>query len=96
MDDLEDINEHHVEGWTEMLTTSEPPITNTPISAYMDKYTLEKHVVGLDNTKIKEIVGYKLIHAKFNHENIKEIVDKWKEQKLWPNVSAAWTIFSIF
>ncbi|KJA18608.1 hypothetical protein HYPSUDRAFT_69848 [Hypholoma sublateritium FD-334 SS-4] len=89
MDDLEDINEHHVEGWIEMLTTSDPPITNTPISAYMDKYTLEKHVVGLDNTKIKEIVGYKLIHAEFNHENIKEIVDKWKEQKLWPNVAAA-------
>ncbi|KAF9470242.1 NAD(P)-binding protein [Pholiota conissans] len=89
MDDLEDINEHHVEGWTEMLVKSDPPITNTPISAYMDKYTLEKHVVGFDNSKIKELVGYKLLRPEFNHENIKEIVDKWKDQKLWPNVVKA-------
>ncbi|KAF8969877.1 hypothetical protein BDZ97DRAFT_1725584 [Flammula alnicola] len=87
MDDLEDINEHHVEGWTEMLQKSNPPITNTPISAYMDKYTLEKHVVGFDNSKIKQVVGYKLLRPEFNHDNIKEVVDKWKEEGLWPNVS---------
>ncbi|KAF8201582.1 hypothetical protein BJ912DRAFT_1116493 [Pholiota molesta] len=91
-DDLEDINEHHVEGWTEMLLKSDPPITNTPISAYMDKYTLEKHVIGFDNSKIKEIVGYKLLRPEFNHENIKEVVDKWKDQKLWPNVTKAETV----
>ncbi|KIM49305.1 hypothetical protein M413DRAFT_438490 [Hebeloma cylindrosporum] len=86
LDDLEDINEHHVEGWTEMLSKSVPPITNTPISAYMDKYTLEKHVVGFDNSKIKQIVGYKLLRPDFNHANIKEVVDKWKAEGAWPNI----------
>ncbi|KDR81431.1 hypothetical protein GALMADRAFT_206951 [Galerina marginata CBS 339.88] len=87
LDDLEDINEHHVEGWTEMLQNSNPPIVNTPVSAYMDKYTLEKHVVGFDNSKIKQIVGYKLLRPEFNHANIKEIIDKWKEEGVWPNAT---------
>lgn len=75
-----------------MLLKSDPPITNTPISAYMDKYTLEKHVIGFDNSKIKEIVGYKLLRPEFNHDNIKEVVDKWKDQKLWPDVTKAKTV----
>jgi len=85
-DDLEDINEQHVEGWTEMLSKSDPPVTKTPISAYMDKYTLEKHVVGFDNSKIKEVVGYKLRRPDFNHANIEEVVDKWKADGAWPNI----------
>ncbi|KAH9484181.1 hypothetical protein JR316_0003661 [Psilocybe cubensis] len=87
MDDLEDINEHHVEGWTEMLTESVPPITNTPLSAYMDKYTLDKHTVSFDNTKIKQVLGYQLLRPEFNHDNIKEVVDKWKAEGCWPNAS---------
>ncbi|PPQ86881.1 hypothetical protein CVT25_012600 [Psilocybe cyanescens] len=87
MDDLEDINEHHVEGWTEMLMESVPPITNTPLSAYMDKYTLDKHIVSFDNTKIKQVLGYQLLRPEFNHDNIKEVVDKWKQEGVWPNVT---------
>ncbi|KAF8797845.1 hypothetical protein BYT27DRAFT_7265004 [Phlegmacium glaucopus] len=86
MDDIEDINEHHVGAWTEMLEKSNPPIHNTPLTAYMDKFTLEKHVVSLDNSKIKQITGYKLLKPELNHENIKEVVDKWKEEAIWPNV----------
>ncbi|KAG6833470.1 hypothetical protein H0H87_006042 [Tephrocybe sp. NHM501043] len=83
-DHVEDINEHHVGGWTEMLTMSKPPIPNTPLSAYMDSFALSKHVVAFSNAKIKEIVGYKLKHPSFNHETIKEVVDKWKEEGSWP------------
>jgi hypothetical protein len=83
-DTVEDINEHHVGGWTEMLQNSNPPIVKTPLSAYMDKYALEKHVVAFDNTKIKEVVGYQLKRPQFNHDVIKEIVDKWKDEASWP------------
>jgi len=83
-DSVEDINEHHVVGWTEMLQNSKPPIPNTPLSAYMDKYTLDKHVVAFNNTKIKEVVGYKLRKPYFNHETVKETVDKWKNEGSWP------------
>ncbi|GLB35141.1 putative NAD dependent epimerase dehydratase [Lyophyllum shimeji] len=85
MDDhVEEINEHHVSGWTEMITTSNPPIPNTPLSAYMDKFALSKHVVAFNNTKIKEVIGYKLKRSHFDHEAIKEVVDKWKAEGSWP------------
>ncbi|KAF5330668.1 hypothetical protein D9619_005885 [Psilocybe cf. subviscida] len=87
-DNIEDINEHHVEGWTDMLTKSTPPITKTPLTAYMEKYTLEKHVVGFDNSKIKQIVGYKLRRPEFNHENVRDLVDKWKAEGAWPNATS--------
>ncbi|KAG5645885.1 hypothetical protein DXG03_005032 [Asterophora parasitica] len=83
-DNVEDINEHHVGGWTEMILASKPPIPNTPLSAYMDKFALSKHVVAFNNAKVKEVVGYKLKHPEFNHETIKEVVDKWKEEGTWP------------
>ena len=92
MDGIEDINEHHVSAWTEMLEKSKPPIHNTPLTAYMDRYTLEKKIVSLDNSKIKTIVGYELLKPKFNHDTIKEVVDKWKEEGIWPNLD--W--FSLF
>ncbi|KAJ8093315.1 hypothetical protein PM082_020801 [Marasmius tenuissimus] len=87
MDDnkaVEEINEHHVGGWTEMIQNSNPPISNTPLSAYMDQYALEKRVVGLDNTKVKEILAYQFRRPNFGHDIIKEIVDKWKDEGSWP------------
>jgi len=87
MDDLEDINEQHVGGWTDMLMNSNPPVTKTPLTAYMDKYALEKHVVAFNNAKIKAIMGYKLKKPQFNHETIKEVVDKWKAEGSWPTLA---------
>jgi hypothetical protein len=83
-DAVEDINEHHVSAWTEMITTSSPPIPNTPLSAYMDTYALSKHIVSLDNEKVKRVLRYTLRKPDFNHENIKDIVDAWKAEGTWP------------
>ena len=69
-----------------MITTSKPPIPNTPLSAYMDSFALAKHVLAYNNTKIKEVIGYKLQKPFFNHETIKEVIDKWKEEGSWPNL----------
>jgi len=83
-DDLEDINAHHVGGWTEMIENSKPPVPNTPLSAYMDKFQLSKHVVAFDNAKIKTVIGYELKRPRFDHDTIREVVDKWKEEGSWP------------
>ncbi|TFK67905.1 NAD(P)-binding protein [Pluteus cervinus] len=83
-DAVEDINEHHVGGWTEMITSSNPPVPNTPLSAYMDTYALEKHVAAFSNTKIRGITGYQLKYPAFNHATLKEIIDKWKAEGSWP------------
>ncbi|KAJ6618315.1 hypothetical protein B0H10DRAFT_2164210 [Mycena sp. CBHHK59/15] len=87
-DAVEEINEHHVGGWTEMIQTSNPPIPNTPLSAYMDKYALEKHVVAFSNTKLLEVTGYKLKRPQLNHDTVKEVVDKWKKEGSWPILDA--------
>lgn len=70
-----------------MLINSSHPITNTPLNPYMDKYTLEKHVVALDNAKIKRIVDYKLLQPEFSPANIQEIVDEWKAEGVWPDAT---------
>ncbi|KAK0445520.1 hypothetical protein EV421DRAFT_1902467 [Armillaria borealis] len=83
-DIVEEINELHVGHWTEMILKSNPPIPNTPLSAYMDKYYLEKTVVGFSNSKIKTVTGYQLSKPRFNHDTIKDMIDKWKAEGSWP------------
>ncbi|KAL4074666.1 NAD binding domain of 6-phosphogluconate dehydrogenase-domain-containing protein [Scleroderma yunnanense] len=85
LDDLgEEINEHHVGTWTEMLQLSAVPVTQTPLTAYMDKYALSRHRLGYSNDKIKHVVGYRLKRPQFCHETLKEVVDKWKAEGSWP------------
>jgi hypothetical protein len=71
-----------------MITTSNPPIPNTPLSAYMDKYALDKHMVAFNNNKLLEVTGYKLKRPNLNHDTVKEVVDKWKEEGTWPMLDA--------
>jgi hypothetical protein len=81
---VEDINEEHVGTWTTMITSSSPPVPNTPLSAYMDLYLLEKHALGLLNNKITEVVGYRLKVPQMNKAVILEMVQKWKDEGSWP------------
>ncbi|KAI0048212.1 NAD-P-binding protein [Auriscalpium vulgare] len=87
-DVVEDINEAHVNTWAEMITKANPPIPNTQLSAYMDTFTLSKHVVALSNAKFKRVVGYELQHPKFTPELLRDIVNKWKEEGSWPTLDA--------
>lgn len=85
MDDVvEEVNEHHVGKWTEMLQASNPPIQNCPLTAYMDTQSLTKHNLAYNNTKIKEVVQYKLKRPQFTQELLKDIVDKFKADGIWP------------
>ncbi|EJF65716.1 hypothetical protein BD309DRAFT_944311 [Dichomitus squalens] len=86
-DMIEDINEVHVSTWTEMITSSNPPIPNTQFSSYMDLSALKKHVVAFNADKIKEVIGYKLNWPQFNHDAIRDMVDKLKAEHSWPNNS---------
>lgn len=69
-----------------MASLSKPPLANQHLSAYMDKYALEKHYVPLSNAKLKNVVGYKLRRPAFTKEAIAEIVEKWKAEKSFPQV----------
>ena len=87
-DMIEEINEVHVTTWTEMITTSNPPIPNTQFSSYMDLSALKKHVVAFNAKKLKEVVGYSLRRPNITHETLKEIIEKLKAEGSWP-VSAS-------
>lgn len=83
-DVVEEINEHHVGTWTEMLQTSNPPIVQTPLDAYMDHWALSRRKLSYNNSKIKKVIGYKLIRPQFTHDALREVVDKWKAEGSWP------------
>jgi len=85
LDDIvEEINEHHVGTWTEMLQSSNPQIVQTPLSAYMDPWALSRHKLAYNNSKIKSVIGYQLHRPQFTHEELREVVDKWKAEGSWP------------
>lgn len=69
-----------------MLTRSEPPVTKTPLSAYMDTVSLSKHVVAFSNKKVQRITGYHLKRPIMTADVLYEIVDKWKAEGSWPAI----------
>ncbi|PCH38678.1 hypothetical protein WOLCODRAFT_23505 [Wolfiporia cocos MD-104 SS10] len=84
-DVVEEINEEHVSVWTQMLTESEPPISSTPFSAYADVYQLKRHVVAFSADKLKRIVGYQLQRPQFEEAGLREIIEKLRAERTWPN-----------
>jgi hypothetical protein len=86
-DQVQDINDNHVGAWNDMLAASNPPVLKTtPLDAYMDLYDLQKHVVAFSNAKIKRVLGYKLVRPEFSQDAIREVVEKWKAERVWPNL----------
>lgn len=83
-DSVEDINEEHVGAWTRMITSSNPPVPNTPLSPYLDLYLLNKHQFGLSNKKIQDVTGFKLEVPGITEAAIKELIQKWKDEGSWP------------
>jgi hypothetical protein len=70
-----------------MIERSDPPVTNHHLSAYMDKYALDKHQVSLSNANLKKLTGYELRHPNFTKDAISEIVQKWKDEHSWPQLN---------
>lgn len=85
-DVVEDINEAHVSAWAEMLTRSDPPVTRTPLTAYMSTFSLSKHTVAFSNKKIQRLTGYHLKRPSMTADVLYEIIDKWKTEGIWPTV----------
>jgi len=84
-DVLEDMNEMHVSMWTTMVTTSNPPVVNSPYSSYFNLYDLRRQPYAASNDKIKSVVGYTLRRPHFNSMTIMDMIDKLKAERTWPN-----------
>lgn len=83
-DHAEEANDLHVTKWAEMLGKSSPPVNNQHLSAYMDKYTLDRHNLALSNGKLKKLTGYRIQYPVFSKECVSEVVQKWKDERTWP------------
>lgn len=77
-DFVENANEHHMEAWTEVITTCNPPVPNTPLSPYLDASMFNKQGTAYSNAKIKKVLDYKLRHPKFTVAEVEEIIDSFK------------------
>ena len=82
---VEDVNEKHMEAWTKIIQTSQPPVPNTPLTAWIDSYMLTKHSIAYKGDKIKSVVGYKLRKPAFSVENVQEIINAFKAEGVWPS-----------
>ena len=83
---VEEINDTHVSAWATMLTTSNPPVPNTHLSAYMDTFSLSKHCMAFSNAKIKKVLGIKLKRPYMTQDVGREIVNKWIDEGSWPRL----------
>ncbi|WWC60520.1 uncharacterized protein I303_103094 [Kwoniella dejecticola CBS 10117] len=80
---VEDVNEMHVEAWSKMLASSDPPIESSPITPFLDEHAFRKMSICLDGSKAKRILGFKAIHPKVQVEELREIVKGFQEDRLW-------------
>nr|XP_019001896.1 uncharacterized protein I203_05606 [Kwoniella mangroviensis CBS 8507]OCF65357.1 hypothetical protein I203_05606 [Kwoniella mangroviensis CBS 8507] len=84
---VEDVNEMHVEAWSKMLASSDPPIESSPITPFLDEHAFRKMSICLDGSKAKRLLGFKPIHPRVEVSELKEIVKEFQEDRLWPKLS---------
>jgi hypothetical protein len=94
---VEDVNETHVEGWSEMLSKSSPPIDSTPISPFLGEHAfrsemkcslrpqslLSEHAICLDGSKARRVLGFKPAVPTLQVEELKRIVSEFQADGLW-------------
>ncbi|KAK4053472.1 hypothetical protein OIV83_001639 [Microbotryomycetes sp. JL201] len=86
-DVLEDVNEKHMQGWSDLLTASNPPVSpTTPLSPYTPVDLLQPYPLTFSSRKLKQI-GWKPQHrldAKSLHDTIKG----FKAEGIWPSAKS--------
>ncbi|KDQ13201.1 hypothetical protein BOTBODRAFT_56260 [Botryobasidium botryosum FD-172 SS1] len=82
-----DVNEKHMEAWTMLIHKSDPPVPNTPLTAYVEAHMLAKYSVAYAGKKIKEVVGFELARPKFDEDAVREVVGSFREEGTWPNLA---------
>lgn len=87
-DVVEDINESHASTWSKMCDSAKPPVKTNYFGAYMDIYQLRKHYVAFSNGKLKNVVGYNFQHPHFNHDRLKDMINKLKAENNWPTLDS--------
>lgn len=82
-DTVETVNEKHMEPWAEI--TKEQGISNTPLTPYLDQELLYNNSLSIDGSAITK-TGFSYEVKTPTEENIKEVIKKYQELKLFPTV----------
>ncbi|KAF9310301.1 hypothetical protein BG000_008408 [Podila horticola] len=78
----EDINETHLEPWSDLL--KEANIKTSPLTPYLDQELCSNNAVSLDGTKICTTTGFTYEYPKLTEQSLREIIDDFKELGIWP------------
>ena len=63
-----------METWLKLVNTSDPPLTHTPFTAYMEPHLFGKYAISYSAAKIKKLLGYQLKRPKLTQEAINEVI----------------------
>ncbi|TYJ55907.1 hypothetical protein B9479_003430 [Cryptococcus floricola] len=83
---VEDVNEMHVQAWSDMLSKSNPPIPSCPITPYLDEHAFRKRSICLDGSLAKTTLGFKPAYPAVDVGEIKKIVKEFQDDNLWPKL----------
>ncbi|GJN87141.1 hypothetical protein Rhopal_000086-T1 [Rhodotorula paludigena] len=82
---VEDVNDKHLEGWSDLLQASNPPIlTNMPISPAVPADLLGPHPISFDNGALKRLTGWKPRY-RLTGDVLRETVEGFRHEGNWPN-----------
>lgn len=71
-----------------LMNNSNPPLRNTPLTAYMDTHMFGKYSISYSAAKIKRVVGYQFKRPRLSQENIVEVLNGFKAAGIWPNAES--------
>ncbi|BGP38313.1 hypothetical protein JCM10450v2_002259 [Rhodotorula kratochvilovae] len=81
---VEDVNEKHLEGWSELLQASSPPIaSNVPISPSVPVDLLGPNPIAFDNSTLKRLTGW-APRYRLDAKGGRETVDGFRKEGHWP------------
>ncbi|KNE55464.1 hypothetical protein AMAG_01355 [Allomyces macrogynus ATCC 38327] len=79
----EEVNDTHMAPWSDLLKASN--ITNSPLTPYLDQELLYNNSLSMDGTKIEKVVGFSYLIPEVTEQHIRDIVDGYKKQGIWPS-----------
>ncbi|KAG0007057.1 hypothetical protein BGZ65_010259 [Modicella reniformis] len=79
----EDINEMHLEPWSEILKAHN--IKTSPLTPYLDQELLRDNDISLDGAKICTVTGFKYEYPQMTTESLREIIADFQELGIWPH-----------
>jgi len=77
----EEVNDKHLKPWSELCKASN--IVNTPLTPYLDQEVLYNNSLSVDGSAIEEL-GFKYDHPEINEALVREQIDYFIAQKLFP------------